>query len=350
MRKLASIQKIISLEPIPNADSIERAQVLGWQCVVKKGEFKAGDLVVYFEVDSFLPIRETYEFLRKQCYKKMLDEEGFRLRTIRLRGQVSQGLVMPLSVIEDGNAAGSNDFKEGEDVTELLKVKLYQPPIPAELMGKVKGQFPSFIPKTDETRVQVLQGVLDRHEGLLCYVTEKIDGASVTYYIKGGEFGVCSRNLELYETPENGLWRFARDNKIEEKLKEIGINIAIQGEFYGEGINGNNLRVKGHRVAFFNVFYIDTYQYEGYGFAEIIGKLGLETVPIVMYPFNLINDIPTLVQMSQTKSVLNPNVEREGIVIRPIDEKMDLQMSSTFGNGRLTFKVINPEFLLLERD
>lgn len=341
-RKLATIQTIREIYPIPDADAIEVASVLGWKVVVKKGELKVGDLVVYCEIDSLLPVREEFEFLRKNCYKKNDNDEGFRIKTIRLRGQISQGICFPLSILPK-----DTKIEEGEDVTELLRIEKYIPAIPANLAGTVKGQFPSFMPKTDETRIQVLQDVLSRHKGKYCYVSEKVDGCSVTYYYRNGEFGVCSRNLELKETPENILWKMARIQKIEEKLKATGRNLALQGELIGVGIQKNNLKLPENKVLFFNVFDIDRYQYLDYdSFVAHIENFGLETVPIIQDNFVLLDNIDALIEKSKGFSVLNPKVFREGIVIRPIKEGFDMQMANGFGNGRLTFKAINPEYLL----
>lgn len=163
MRKLASIQKIKALEPIPCADAIEKATVLGWQLVVKKGEFQVNDLAVYCEIDSILPDWPAFEFLKPR---------GMRIRTVRLRGQISQGICFPLSVLPAGV-----EVVEDADCTDVLGIVKYEPPIPACLSGVMKGSFPSFIPKTDETRVQVLQPVLDAYAGERCVVTEKLDGA-----------------------------------------------------------------------------------------------------------------------------------------------------------------------------
>ena len=238
-RKLATIRQITDIRPIEGADMIELASVGGWNVVVAKNVgHKVGDMVVYCEIDSFLPIKEEFEFLRKSSYKKMGDQEGFRLKTIKLRGQVSQGLILPMSVFgEFGWTA-----YEGLDVTERLGIVKYEPPIPAELSGKVKGNFPSFIPKTDEERIQNLTKeyeewkIQSKHQ---FYVTEKLDGSSATYYIKDGEFGVCSRNLELLETEGNTFWKVAREMDLENKMKSLGKNISLQGELIGEGIQGN---------------------------------------------------------------------------------------------------------------
>lgn len=342
-RKLATIQKISKLEPIEKADRIETASILGWKCVVKKGDFKEGDSIVYFEIDAFLPIKPEYEFLRENCYKKFEDgREGFRIKTRRLRGQFSQGLVLSMDILPKAN------YETGQDVTELLGVVKYEPPMPKCLMGLAKGKFPSFIPKTDETRVQLLQDVINRHACEDCYITEKIDGSSVTYFIRNGEFGVASRNLELKEGP-NAYWKWALENGVEQKLRDLECNIAIQGEIHGVGINGNPLKLSTIDVRFFNAFYIDTCQYLSFDqFTETIAQLGFKTVPILETKFKLINSIEELVKKAMGKSVITPTVWREGIVIRPIKEAMDMGMSiSGFGNnGRLSFKVINPEYLL----
>lgn len=202
-RKLATLRRIKKLMPIEGADAIELALVDGWQVVVAKNVgYQQNDLVIYCEIDSFLPIREEFEFLRRTSYKKMADREGFLLRTIRLRGQISQGLILPITVLGD-NTSG---LYEGMDVTEKLGIVKYEAPIPASLQGKVKGSFPSFIPKTDEERVQNLEKEYNqlifssKHQ---LYVTEKLDGSSYTAYFNRGQFGVCSRNLELLETEGN---------------------------------------------------------------------------------------------------------------------------------------------------
>jgi RNA ligase (TIGR02306 family) len=336
MRKLATIQIIKDLRPISGADSIEVASILGWNVVVKKGEFKVGEKVVYCEIDSILPDRPEFDFLKNR---------GMRIKTIRLRGQVSQGICFPLIVLPLPN----QDLPEDYDVTQILGVIKYEPAIPACLSGIAKGKFPSFIPKTDETRVQVLQKVLDKYKGMECYVTEKLDGSSATYYIRDGEFGVCSRNLELLEDNENTFWKVARELDIQNKLRSIGRNIALQGELIGEGIQGNKLKIKGHTVRFFNAFDIDKFEYLNFfDFSELINnKLDLFTVPIIEHKYLLENDIDWIVSKATIKSDLCQDVWAEGIVIRPYEEKIDLLLSNeNFNNGRLTFKAINPEFLL----
>lgn len=331
---------VSSLSPIEGADAIEKATVDGWNVVVKKGEYKQGDLCVYFEIDSLLPIREEFEFLRKSSYKKNADgKDGFRLRTIKLRGQVSQGLLMPLTILSNDiiSSTGYADLL-GADVTETLGVVKYEPPIPACLAGKVKGQFPSFVPKTDEERIQNLSHIIYELYSEGFNVTEKLDGSSTTYYLKDGQFGVCSRNLELLEDEGNTLWRVARELDIESKLRSLEINIAIQGEMIGEGIQGNPYKMIGQTIKFYNAFDIDKSEYLTFNdFKSLIRSLGLETVPVIFENINLPKTVSEILELADGKSDLNPNFNREGLVFR------------TNGSKRTSFKAISNLFLLNEK-
>ena len=343
-RKLATVRKISELRSIEGADKIELAIVDGWQVVVAKDvEHKVGNKVVYCEIDSFLPIRDEFEFLRKSSYKKMGDQEGFRLKTIKLRGQVSQGLILPIHVLPITQFATAHDLPEGMDVTEMLGIVKYEPPIPAELAGKVKGLFPSFIHKTDEERIQNLVNEYDewkytsKHK---FYVTEKLDGSSATYYIKDGEFGVCSRNLELLETEGNTFWKVARELNLEEHMKATEKNISLQGELIGEGIQGNPYKIKGHTVRFFTGFDIDKGQ--RIPFPELVvmlSDMGLQYVPVLNkeHGFMLPETVEDMLKYAEGKSMLNPNVEREGVVVRSMD-------------GTISFKAISNKFLLEENN
>ena len=340
-RKLATIRKIKEILPIEGADAIELAVVDGWKVVVAKNVgHKVGDLVVYCEIDSFLPIREEFEFLRKSSYKKMGDVEGFRLKTIKLRGQISQGLVLPYGVIPIAQFATAAELPEGMDVTEMLGIVKYEPPIPAELAGKIKGGFPSFLQKTDEERVQniaVEYSALCFQSKHQFYVTEKLDGSSATFYLNNGEFGVCSRNLELLETEGNTFWKVAREMQIEEKLRSLGRNICLQGELIGEGIQGNPYKIKGHTVKFFNVFDIDNHRKcTVREFLEILDPLDLDFVPYLEIPFMLPSSVEYMLKYAEGKSKLNANVEREGVVVRSMDNS-------------ISFKAISNNFLLQEK-
>lgn len=332
MRKLASIQKITDIKPIEGADNIEVASVLGWHVVIGKGQFKVGDIVVYCEIDSILPDKPEFEFLRPR---------GFRIRTIRLRGQISQGICFSTDILPEGT------YEEGSCVTELLGVEKYEPYIPTQLSGVIKGSFPSFIPKTDEPRVQILQDVLLRYATSPFEMHEKLDGSSVTYYIKDGEFGVCSRNIELKESEDNTFWRMAKELHIEHILRSysrIPKNVAVQGELVGPGVQGNKLKLDKNTVYFYNIFDIDNFKYLRIGH-EFATECGLNWVPF-LGNIDLPSNVDDLVAISTIKSVINPSVWAEGIVFRPTQEIVDLRMATGLGNGRLSFKVNNPEFLL----
>ena len=339
-RKLATIRKITDIRPIEGADMIELATVGGWNVVVAKDVgHKVGNSVVYCEIDSFLPIKEEFEFLRKSSYKKMGDQEGFRLKTIRLRGQLSQGLILPISVVPITQFASAYDLPEGLDVTEMLGIVKYEPPIPAELAGKVKGGFPSFLHKTDEERVQNLVKEYDEYKLTSkhqFYMTEKLDGSSATYYMNKGEFGVCSRNLELLETEGNTFWKVARELDLENKLKDKG-NICLQGELIGEGIQGNPYKIKGQMVHFFNGFDIDTRTKLGINeFLILLDELDLTSVPILGVAILLPDTVEDMLKLAEDKSRLNKLTEREGVVVRSLD-------------NTISFKAISNKFLLSEK-
>ena len=345
MRKLATIQTIKEILPIEGADAIEIAVVNGWSVVVaKNANHKVGDKVIYCEIDSFLPTEPEFEFLRKSSYKKLSDgTEGFRLRTIKLRGQISQGLIISLSnakqIVQRNLNIDDPDWTEGENVSEKLGIIKYEPPVPASLEGIAKGLFPSFIPKTDEERIQNLSETYFtfKENPVSYYVTEKLDGSSATYYYRNGEFGVCSRNLELIETDDNTFWKVAKILDLENKLKSLNFNASLQGELVGEGIQGNPYKILGQKVFFFNVYNIDEGHYLDFDrFTEIIASLELSTVPILETNFKLPDTIEEILSYSENKSFLNKSFDREGVVIRSVDRKV-------------SFKAISNRFLLNEK-
>ena len=208
MRKLASIRRIDSLTPIDGADKIELATVGGWKVVCQKGLYNEGDLAVYFEIDSWIP-HTIAPFLSKGQYPRVFEGvEGERLKTIKLRGQLSQGLLMPL---DEACKNIESQLFEGLDVTVPLGVLKWEKAVPAQLAGVCKGNFPSLIPKTDQERAQnlVKEIVAANERGTKFEITEKLEGSSMTCYLIDGEFGVCSRNMNLKETAENAFWATA---------------------------------------------------------------------------------------------------------------------------------------------
>jgi len=335
-RKLASVVKIVDIQPIPGADAIVVATVKGWKVVVKVNEYKVGDLAVYYEIDSFLPIRPQFEFLRKSSYKRMGSSEGFRLKTIRLRGQISQGLLTPIP-------DGISNPKEGDDLTEALDIVKYEPPIPAQLAGKIKGTFPSFIPKTDEIRIQNFESEVGFSPvGERAYVTEKLDGTSFTCYFNNGVFGVCGRNWELSETSDNSLWRMANLLQLKEKMTKHGKNIALQGELVGAGINGNLYGLSDHKLYFFTGYDIDKGRRMFFDELEwVLFGLQLQMVPLLeKYGFVIPNEsniVDYMLKYAEGKSVLNMEVDREGVVVRGLEREF-------------SFKAISNTYLLGSKD
>lgn len=335
MRKLASIQKVVSVEPIENADRLEKIKVLGWQLVAKKGEFKEGDWCVYVEIDSILPDHPDFEFMR---------DRKFRVKTIRLRGVISQGIAFPISILQKRNI-NLTIMNEGDDVTEILGVTKYEPEIPAKLGGDVLGKFPSYlVPKTDQTRIQSVPQALTRNEGVELFVTEKVDGSSGTFYYNNGHFGVCSRNLELKETEENTFWQIAREFDIENNLALQG-NYAIQGEVLGPGIQKNKYGLKKPYILLFDVYDIDNQEYLGYfEFIEFARKISMPVVPIVSSSMPLEGEalkVEFWEKFANRKShVVGADATAEGIVVKSSIEMFDEEL------GRFSFKSINPEFLL----
>jgi len=355
-RKLATIERISAINPIPDADAIERATIRGWNVVVKKGEHKVGELVVYCEIDSIMPERPEFEFLRPR---------GFRIKTIKLRGQVSQGIIFPLSILEgrdlslaDPRILGevtetgfSVTLPEGADVTEVLGIIKYEPQIPACLAGLAKGAFPSHSIKTDEERIQNLVELYEEYRTKYTWIaTEKVDGSSTTYSIVNDEFGVSSRNLELKETEDNTFWKVARALDVETKMRKYMADhnlsaLTLQGELLGEGIQKNKYHLKGHTVRFFRVFDPTAYSFLPYRESiEAVKEMGLEFVPVVEMDMTLPEKIEDILLYADGKSALYETA-REGIVFiadQLIDKSADL---SKF-QGRLSFKVISNKFIL----
>lgn len=353
MRKLVTIRKIDNLLPIEGADAIELVKIDGWQCVAKVGEFACGDLCVYFEIDSFLPTRPEFEFLRKSSFKRMGDQEGFRIKTIKLRGQLSQGLALPLSVLgkpEEIFAIGEGCI--GTDVTEDLGVVKYEPPVPAELSGLVRGNFPSFIRKTDQERCQNLgKEIFIENEGSRYEISMKMDGTSFTGYHRNGEVGVCGRNWELQindGNASNTLVRMFIDSGLRTALTELGKNYAVQGELMGPGIQKNREGFNVARLFVFDIYDIDNACYlSPHQRHEVMAELwnrGLDRkivdhVPVLAMAVSLdelnIESVNQLLQFAEGPSYTHP--VREGLVFKRID-------------GGFSFKAISNAFLLKEKD
>ena len=361
-RKLASFRKISEIVQIPGADRVEIAKIDGWQVVTQKGWATPGKLVIYFEVDSFLPVRPEFEFLRKSGYREHPDlGPGFKLKTIKLRGELSQGLIMPChEVLGHPETMLYADSLEGTDLTQELGVKLWEPPLKPCLKGMAKGNFPSFIPKTDQERVQNLKKYFERWDRNRLYqVTLKLDGSSMTVYSRGKfqgpyqmpddfvEVGVCSRNLDL-KPGDDAYWRAFEAEGLGEKVQNmsarLGEDIAVQGELMGPGVQGNREKFPELRFYVFDIWSITKQEYKDpittYRLCE---TWGFRHVPVMNFPVSLNpfmdNEDPIQVFLDTAKGRSINHEVREGVVFKAV------------GDGpRHSFKVINNDFLLAEKD
>jgi RNA ligase (TIGR02306 family) len=340
-RKLATIRRITELKPITGADKIELAIVDGWQSVVKKDEYKVNDLVVYLEVDSWVPHTLAPFLTKSGHYPKVYQGvEGQRLKTMKLKGELSQGLILPLSIfseIEHGYLVFGKSNPEGADVTELLGILKWEKEIPAQLAGIMKGSFPSAIPKTDQERVQNLTKKLQQyHEEHIWEVTEKLDGSSCTFYLdREGEFHVCSRNVNLKEVEGNSFWDIARKYDVENAMKNAGMyGFAIQGELVGPGIQGNQYGLSEVDFYVFDMYSTHDNTYApSYYRVEITEKLGLKHVPVLFKSAVISSDINKLLEAAEGTSALNAS-QREGIVFKSVTDP------------EVSFKVISTSWLI----
>ena len=342
MRHLASIQEVKSIEPIEDADKIELVHVLGWQCVANKGDFNVGDKCIYFEIDSFLPIKEEFEFLRRSSYRNNeFMGEGFRIKTIKLRGQLSQGLIIPVS-------AELQDKNVGDDVTDILGVRKWELPEMASDIGIIVGERPEFIKKTDETRIQSNPALLEEFRGLDYYITTKCDGSSCSIGInENGEFFLTSHVCTLKNIPNTSAFvDFVNAHGYEEKLRKyMEINgltsVVIQGEWCGGGINKNRLHLK---EPHWYIFTVDENR-KRVTFDElrkVIQFIGGEMVMLDEEGTDLPSKYPTVEALLEKANGTYPNGGiREGIVIRPKTPVYSKLLDTT-----LSMKVVSNKYLL----
>lgn len=355
MRQLATIREISDIRPIEGADRIVVAQVDGWECVVQKDAFHVGDKVVYIEIDSIMPEKPEYEFLR---------DRKFRVRTIKLKKQISQGLVLPLDVLPKGG------YQLGDDVTDIIGVKKYDPQAEQEaklltdqkkkqgkfltfmyrfkwfrrLFGtkRQKKGFPDWIVKTDEERIQnrVSMFEYERDKRTPFMATEKVDGQSATYFLKKirrgkYEFGVCSRNIRLGRPDNSSYWNVAKMYDMENVLRKLigdADRIVLQGEIIGPSIQKNKYDRKDYDFFAFNLIYPD-HKCDTQEISHRASPFGIKTVPIVDMKKYLPDTIDELVEYAKGKSVVPGGKRREGVIMRAIGKD-------------ISFKVINPDFLL----
>lgn len=348
-RKLASIQKIWKIEPIDGADRVVLAHVLGWQCVVKKDQFQEGDDAVYFEIDSFLPVRPEFEFMRTSSYKKTdLMGEGFRIKSLKLRGQISQGLLMPISEFPELTEAV---YQVGDDVTDILGVRKWEIEEKATTGGTVMGTLPYDVPHTDETRVQALPELIQAFAGLDYYISTKMDGSSHSISIDENGFHVTGHNYEYKDDDTSSFYRLVKERRYKEKMEllmercshknESIKTLTIQGELCAPGIQKNRLKLTKPE------WYVFTLRVNGkrVGLQEmqnVCDALGMTIVPIEEVGTDLPSKYPTVESLLERADGEYPNGgKKEGIVIRPV-----IPVYSPLIGAELSMKVVNNKYLL----
>lgn len=308
MRKLATVRKIAEIKAIPEADIIVAYRVDGWWVVDKKDAHSVGDLVVYVEPDAWVP-HELAPFLSKG--KEPSEYEGIkgeRLRTVKLKKQLSQGLLLSVP----------NGFIniEGTDCTEALGVLKWEPKLPVQLAGDARGLFPSVVPKTEAERIQNLAstwGELRKHK---FEVTEKVHGSSCSFYLDlEKDFHVCSRNLDLKPSETNAYWKAALKYNVQENMIKHGLaGLALQGEIVGEGLNGNQYKL-GLEFFLFSIYDVKQGKYlDAYAREEICAMLGLQHVPVVQLDVSELS-VEQALNAAEGKSKVNGS-EREGLVLK----------------------------------
>lgn len=336
IRKLAKIVQIDAVVSIDGADAIESAKVGGWTVVVKKNEYIPGDLAVYFEIDSFLPEgNQAWQFLVDKSSRMFNDVKGHVLRSIKLRGQVSQGLLLGLDVLR-GAGMDVDILAVGEDVGELLGVVKYEPPVPAELAGIARGMFPSRVSKTDQERVQNLADELSEwtvDDQLTWEVTEKLEGSSCTFAWLDDDLHVCSRNIDLMDTEGNSLWKAAKELGISEKFSDgfAGRNLALQGEIVGFGIQGNIYGLRAQKFFLFDIYDVDQGKYLAPRERNAIAQqMGLDQVPVINPAFKLpdVATMDVLLAMADGQSVLRDGQLREGLVFKANEKPVSFKTVS----------------------
>lgn len=375
-RKLASVQKIKAIKPIEGADKIEIVQVLNWDCVAKKGEYQVGDKVIYFEIDSLLPDIPMLEWLKGSSWSQKLNK--YKISTHKFRGQISQGLVIPIkdfpefikqvavsldptlvTKIDKLEITKSEDLEEGLDLTEVLNIEKYEPPVSNGPLGDLISH-EWYVPKTDEERIQVCaEDILPEYmksEQGDWYASVKLDGTSCTVGLFEDAFLIGGRN-QWYKD-ENMYTETVKkygdiETKAREYLEATGVYVVFQGELCGPGIQSNKLGLKEKEWFIFNVFVSTTGKMDSYEKLDLIGMLGmcerfgLKHVPLVnaedKFDFKATNNIDETVE-NLLKYVDNfkyrtyfedasPNQIAEGLVFRMND------MTNSF-------KVISNKFLL----
>lgn len=357
MSKLASIEKIHSVQAHPNAEveKLEVAKIKEWPVVVQKGQFKDGDLVVFIQIDSIVPESNPYfEFMRRQ---------KFRVWNAKFKGAPSQGLVCPTSILpdcklwatvegkdihcyKDGKIADGTPkvCSEGDDVTDILGITKYEKPLDLSIRGDAIGGFPThLISITDEENLLNNPQTLEEFRGQECYLTVKADGSSMTVIYDGEKVRVCSRRLEQKEG--SGFWLFAEALGLPDKLRTMKKNVAIQAEACGGKIQGNPMGLSLPSFFVFNVKELDTGKW--YGYYELVNfcsGLQIPMVKLVREPFIFdetwnIETLQALANLVEYTTAKDETRKGEGIVLRPTTPKF----SAVLGHA-LSVKILNQEY------
>jgi len=350
MRRLATIQTIKALEPIfkdgaRTSLSVITFENIAWQCVGKTAEHNVGDKVLYIEISTVLPEHRVFEFMRPR---------KFKLQTARILGTVSQGLVMPVSVLAEFGFEDFNSLVDGQDVTDIVGVKRYEPEIDYKITGG--GGFIPFpthiVPKTDELRIQAAPFLLDEMKQYAhVQATVKLDGTSATYFWdeEKDEVAVCGRNIRKLGD-DGSVYFHALRNQPPEFVEFMRKNphLVFQGEICAPGIQKNRLGLKKPQFFVFNIFNAKTWKYiPASGANDICREIGVKEVPVAFWwdadqgPTFDNETIESLLEKAQGFYEGTTN-HREGLVIRPIYyEGFSLRAGT-----RLSFKVINNDYLL----
>ena len=354
---LASVQKVLSVTKHPNADTLSICTVLGWQCIIKLDQFKENDLVGYIMIDTVVPEKEEFEFLR---------DKKFRVRTIKLRGELSQGLVVPLP---------EGKWKEGDDLTDIIGVKKYEKPdnnpiretkpkrpttfwprlkydfkyhylyrwFP-KLRPKTRSMFPKhLVPITDEERIQNIPKVLEQYKGKDFIASHKLDGSSITIiheknFLGKSVYRICSRRFELHD--KNNDWYKVFDSTNFKQYIDLLVryfntnNIIVQGEAIGS-FNGNHHNLKSNEIRLFNI-YVDGKRIDPLEFWKAVTGLNIPYCP-VYWRGNLNFTLPEILEFAQIPDPINPKVPVEGLVFRSVDD------------SNISWKVVSNQYLLKEK-
>lgn len=364
-RKLASVQIVKAIKPIEGADRIEIVQILGWNCVAKKGEYQVGDKVIYFEIDSLLPDIPAFDWLKGSSWSQKLNK--YKISTHKFRNQISQGLVVPYSTLEviyaeihnlkiESTPVFETEFEEGADLTELLNVEKYEPPVSNGPLGDLISH-EWYVPKTDEERIQVCaENVLPEYIGQDdWYASIKVDGCSCTAGLFADMFLIGGRNQwykdeNMYTTT---VKKYISEEKLREYHEKTGLYVVFQGELCGPGIQSNRLGLAEKDWFIFNVFTSETGEMDSYTKCDLLNMLnlceyfGLKHVPLIdaedKFKFSTVDSVDKIVEdlLNYVDTIkyrtyfgdAAPSQIAEGVVFR----KQDMSNS---------FKVVSNKFLL----